>query len=225
MEAANSILIAGITAISEVPVEESKREHTFRIEYVEKAKDSDEPSKPLTVLLACAYANEVDSWRDTIEAVRAHESARRVREAAHEEGGEWGLVRPLGRELLRASKSILKNTVMMTGMLKSLLFGPGAAAAFASAGASASAGGGTGGFSDSGRVRDSVNLDFFHSAIGEMAVLLSKDIVKFLGSPFDATFFQNVSESAKQVKTPLLSSPLLLLLFGLSPYTTFTPYR
>jgi hypothetical protein len=187
MEAADSILINAITGIFDLPLDESKRENTFRIEYIEKPKDAEEPPKPSSVVLSCTSASEYDSWRDTLDVVRAHNTAFRAHEAAFEEGGEWGLARPLGRELLRATKGVLKNTVMMTGMLKNMRFGLGAAATVLPAA------------QDAERMRDSVNLEFFHGAIGEMAVLISKDILKFLTSPFDATLFQNVSESAKQV--------------------------
>jgi hypothetical protein len=191
MEAVSSVLVAGITGVFDVPFEESKREHSFRVEYLEKPKDSDEPPKPNSVVLSCATAAEFESWRDTLDTVRYHYAAFRAHEISREEGGEWGLVRQLARELLRATKGVLKNTVMMTGMLKNMRFGRGAAEAVAPIGLAAVA--------DADRMRESVNLEFFHSAIGEMVVLFTKDTLRFLGSPFDATLFQNVSESAKQV--------------------------
>eukprot|EP00026_Physarum_polycephalum_P017259 Phypoly_transcript_18425.p1 GENE.Phypoly_transcript_18425~~Phypoly_transcript_18425.p1 ORF type:complete len:100 (+),score=21.96 Phypoly_transcript_18425:25-300(+) len=42
-----------------------------------------------------------------------------------------------------------------------------------------------------------------------MAVLLTKDTLRFLNSPFDATLFQNVSESAKQMINLLATVPKL----------------
>lgn len=202
MEAAETVLITCITSVSDVHIEESKRDHTFRIEYAEKSSKDPPPAQTTnsssstdyahipqkaSVVLACNTASEFESWRESLESVRTYDHQRRLHEQAYDEGGEWGRARPLGREILRASKGVFNKTVILTGMLKSLRFGPGGSGA-----GSISTG-------DAEKMRESVNLEFFNAAIGEMSILLAKDTVKFLESPFDGARFQSVSESAKQV--------------------------
>lgn len=218
MEAASSILVTSITSVTELPFEETKREFSFRIEHLErvskdkdkeKEKDKDKdgdgefnaaPQK--AIVLACASRAELDSWCESLETVRTYDSQRREHELAYEEGGEWGRVRALARETLRASKGVFTKTVILTGMLKNLRFGPsgtGSISSGSSSGFFSSSSGGSMSAADAEKAHNSVNLEFFNAAIGEMSILLAKDVVIFLASPFDGARFQSVSESAKQV--------------------------